>query len=317
MNAALVLSVVSPLFNEEGSIGEFSERAHAACAALKVSFEILLVDDGSRDGTWEAIREAGRRHPEIRGIRLSRNFGGQHALMAGYSAARGDAIITLDGDLQHPPALFPEMIAAWRKGFDIVKTRKNPDPSLGLWKRLTSKAFYRVFSFLSDVPMGEGSSDFRLIDRRVRDQILTFRDTNLFLRGAVEWVGFKSTTLAFDVEPRFSGVSKFTFPNLMRLATSAIVSFSLVPLRIGIWIGFLTAFLSFCELGFVVLAYFKGWSVPGWASTVGIISLLFGIMFVLLGIIGAYIARIHQALMNRPPFIIAETFPAPEKRAGG
>lgn len=302
----LVLSIVVPVYNEVGNISELIDRLEKAAKKARVTFEIILVDDGSLDETWPAIEKAGKKKPYFKGLRLSRNFGTQHALIAGYSVAKGKAIVSLDGDLQHPPELIPEMVEKWKQGFKIVKTRREYAAGEGHFKRGTSKLFYKFFSFLTDVPLDEGSSDFRLIDWRVCAEILAFKDTDLFLRGAIEWVGFKTTTLPFEAGERFSGSSKYTFSRLLKLAYGAIVSFSVVPLKIGIWIGFVTSFLSFGELAFVLYAYAQGWSVPGWASTVGIISLLFGIMFVILGIMGTYIARIHKALQNRPHFIISE-----------
>ncbi|MFL5255392.1 MAG: glycosyltransferase family 2 protein, partial [Rhodopila sp.] len=208
---ARLISVVVPLYNEIGNVAALISRLHDVLASLPHRCEIVLVDDGSRDGTWDAIVARVAASPEpvegdaaIIGCRLSRNFGHQAALLAGLEAANGDAIITMDGDLQHPPEVIPDLVRRWLSGFDIVLTQRLDMAGTGTFKRLTSRWFYRLFSVLAEVELHEGSSDFRLIDRQVLREILRLRDTSLFLRGTVEWIGFSKTTVPYNMAERFS-----------------------------------------------------------------------------------------------------------------
>ncbi len=302
----ITLSVVSPLHDEEGNVRALVDRITAALQSLDVGYEIVLVDDGSRDKTWDAINAVCATDPSSVGIRLSRNFGHQHALLAGLSTTRGQAVVSLDGDLQHPPEKIPEMFSLWRQGYDIVHTIREDRQVASVFKRLTSQLFYRCFSVMTNVVLSAGSSDFRLLDRKVLDTILSFKDTDLFLRGAVQWVGFRTTTLPFNADRRYSGTTKYSLRKMLKFASGAIVSFSVMPLKISVHIGLLTTLLALFELVYSAVMYLRGDTVPGWASTVGVLSLLFGILFVNMGIMGTYLARLHMALQNRPRFIIAE-----------
>ena len=301
------LSVVVPAYNEALSIGTLIEQLDTVLAALGASSEIVIVDDGSADGTWAALRDAVRRYPRLVGVTLSRNFGHQGALLAGLSRARGRAIVSMDADLQHPPSVIPTLYEAWKDGAQVVRTIRRDAGVTSPFKRLTSKHFYGVFSFLTDIPMSEGMSDFRLLDRRVLDELLRLRNRDLFLRGSVEWLGYRTVTIPFDVAARHAGESKYTLRRMLRFASGAVVSFSSKPLKLGVWAGLCTGFIALAELGYVVVQYVRGETVPGWASLAALVSFLFGVMFVVLGIIGTYIARIHEILQNRPPFVIADS----------
>lgn len=300
------LSIIVPVLNEQSNITPLLEDLRAHLQTLKTDYEVIFVDDGSTDGTWKEIAAAAGSDPRVKGLSLSRNFGHQHALLAGYTFARGRAVVSLDGDLQHPPELIPKMHAAWHQGFKIVHTRRDDSRHTPLFKRLTSRYFYRFFSLLSGIPVLTGSSDFRLIDRQVLDTILRFNDVEFFFRGITAWTGFPATTLPYTAQPRGAQKSKYSLLRMMRLAVSGIVAFTSAPLKMGIWVGFLTSFLAFLELCYILLKYLQGVTVPGWASTTGIIAFLFGILFILLGCIGLYIANIHEALKNRPHFIVNE-----------
>ena len=272
--------------------------------SLKLTFEIILVDDGSPDGTWAVLEEEGRNDCHVKAIRLSRNFGHQHALLAGFAHCRGRAVISMDGDLQHPPEIIPKMIDKWREGHEIVNTYRDDSDVSSVFKRIASKYFYKLFSMMTEVNISEGSSDFRLVDRIVLDNMLAFKDVDLFLRGATQWLGFSKTTVPYKAEERFSGESKYSLWKMIRFSRSAIVSFSTKPLIVSIWIGFVTSILALIEIVYIVIQYFIGNTVAGWASTLGLLSLLFGVLFVILGIIGTYVASIHTALQNRPRFVI-------------
>ncbi len=305
--AGPLVSIIVPLFNEESNAGMLVKRLDHELRAEAVSYEIILVDDGSKDGTWEAIKTAASSNHNVKGISFSRNFGYQKALLGGFSHARGEAIISMDGDLQHPPELVGEMIRRWRQGFKIVETNRTDSPDTPAHRRFASTWFYRVFSFLCGMKITRGSSDFRLIDRSVMNILLGMKDSEQFLRGAVRWIGFDLATVDYQAGDRLSGRSKFNLKSLFTLSARALVSFSSTPLRIGIWLGLFTSFLAFVELVYIFVRHFQGATVPGWASTLTVISFMFGILFILLGLIGAYLGLIFDVIKNRPAFIIRES----------
>ena len=303
------LSVVAPMYNEEGNIAAFVAAVEKVVASIGVPFEIILVDDGSADGTWSQIVAQSKLYPALRGARLARNFGHQGALMAGLSEARGQAIVSMDGDLQHPPELIPELFARWREGYKVVTTERADAEDTSLFKRTTSRWFYGLFSKLTGVSMAPGNSDFRLLDASAVRALSDMNDVDLFIRGSVTWLGFRSVTLPYRANKRFSGTTKYSLKKMLRFASGAILSFSLAPLRLGIWIGFLTSGLSVMELSYILVQYFRGQTITGWASMMGFMSLMFGILFVLLGIIGTYLGKIFELLKNRPRFLIGERSP--------
>jgi len=303
------LSVVAPMYNEEGNIAAFVVAVEKVVASIGVPFEIILVDDGSSDGTWQQIVAQSKLHPALRGARLARNFGHQGALMAGLSEARGQAIVSMDGDLQHPPELIPELFARWREGYKVVTTERADAEDTSLFKRTTSRWFYGVFSRLTGVAMAPGNSDFRLMDASAVRALCDMNDIDLFIRGSVTWLGFRSVTLPYRANKRFSGTTKYSLKKMLRFASGAILSFSLAPLKLGIWIGFLTSGLAILELSYILIQYFRGQTITGWASMMGFMSLMFGILFVLLGIIGTYLGKIFEVLKNRPRFLIGERSP--------
>lgn len=300
------LSVVVPMFNEQTNVAPFVEAVTGVLAGAAIDHEILLVDDGSSDGTWAAIVELARRQPSVRGISLSRNFGHQGALLAGLNHARGRAVITMDGDLQHPPEALPELLVAWRAGYKVVNTRRLDSEDTTYFKRLTSRGFYWLFSRLTGVTMEAGSSDFRLLDRDAVEALTRLGDADPFIRGLVSWLGFNTKTIPYQARRRHSGVPKFTLKKMVRLSSGAMLSFSAFPLRLGIGIGFVTSALAFVELCYIFYTYLNGHVVPGWASVMTVMSLMFGVLFVLLGIIGTYLAKVYEILKKRPRFVVGE-----------
>tara|TARA_R110001599_G_scaffold262322_1_gene462811 strand:+ start:12337 stop:13293 length:957 start_codon:yes stop_codon:yes gene_type:complete len=300
------LSIVIPLLNEDESIDMLLTTLVDNIQHLDISYEIILVDDGSTDKTWAKIKRSTTVNANVKGIKLARNFGHQHALLAGLTSAKGQVIISMDGDLQHPPSLIQAMLEKHKEGNLVVNTYRNDDEVTSFFKRKSSSLFYKLFSFLTDVSMSSGLSDYRLLDRVVLDQLLQLKDVDIFLRGAVEWLGFSSVTIPYTAGKRFAGVSKYPLSKMISFAKGSIISFSTKPLELGIVLGVVTSVLAFLEIIYVLYQVSNGKTVEGWASTIGIISFLFGVLFIMLGIIGTYLARIHVSLQNRPSFIIEE-----------
>ena len=301
------LSIVVPAFNEATNLNKLYQELQRVLPSLGMSWELIFVDDGSKDDTLATIRTLHQADSRVVGLQLSRNFGHQYAVLAGLSAARGDAIICMDADLQHPPEIIPTLITEWRKGSKIVNTVRVDVAALPVLKKLTSKAFYKVFSFLSGVRLEPGMADFRLFDRQALESILSFGEQGLFLRGIVQWVGFPSSNVVFESSARFSGQTKYTLRKMLKLSLDGITSFSVVPLRIGILIGIVTSGIAFWQMTYAIYAkVVLDVTVPGWATTITVMSFMFGVLFILLGLVGEYIGRVLTQVRGRPRFIINE-----------
>ena len=302
------ISVVAPFFNEEGNVDRFVKQVSATLQGILqyTHFELVLVDDGSSDTTWLKIKQAAQQFAQVTGIKLSRNFGHQGALLAGLNHARGEAVITMDGDLQHPPTAIPDMITRWRNGADLVLSRRIDHQSVSPFKKASSRYFYSLFSSIAEARIESGSSDFRLISRKPLEHLLQLRYGEPFLRGAVNTLGFNVATIEYHAAARFSGRSKYGLGKMLSFARQGLISHSATPLRLGIYLGVFTGLLSILELLYVVTQVFRGETVPGWASILAVISLLFSVLFFILGVVGLYLVDIHRLLKQTPHFITSE-----------
>ena len=299
------ISIVVPVYNEEENIEHFVLSVEAVMEKLPYAYEILFIDDGSRDRSREILLELGKKDTHVQSIFLARNSGHQLALTCGTDHADGDAVITMDGDMQHPPELLPVLLAQWETGYDIVQTVRLTTEGVSLFKRLTSKYYYRLLNAMTDVEIQEGGSDFRLMDRKAVLALRRYREHARFIRGIVGAMGFRKTTVEFVAHERFAGRSKFSLHKMISFALDGILAYSVQPLRAAFYVGVFSALLAVLIFLHVLYETLSGETVPGW-STIVVCSLFFGGMqLMMLGICGEYIARILQEVKNRPLYLIA------------
>jgi glycosyltransferase involved in cell wall biosynthesis len=301
-----LVSVVAPCHNEAPNLEPLHEAVTSHLCSTEWDYELVLVDDGSTDASWLTICRIAQGDRRVHGVRLARSFGQQAAILAGLKLARGEAVVTMDADLQHPPAVIPVLVRHWLTGTPVVLTHRSDSADVGAFKRATSAVFYRIFSTLTGVPMAAGTGEFRLMDRRVVDYLLELQEGEYFLRGLIGWAGFRSVTVPFHAAPRLAGETKYSLRKMLRFAVSGVTAFSLTPLRIGTVVGLATALLAFLELVYVLIQVARGHTVPGWASVVGVTTLLFGVQFILLGLIGEYLGRVYLTAKHRPPFLVED-----------
>jgi len=310
-----LLSVVVPCYNEEEVIAASYSRICKVLDALHgYAWELIFVNDGSRDRTLELLKEFALGNARVRVLSFSRNFGHQIAITAGLDHAKGDAAIVIDADLQDPPEVIPEMVRAWADGNDVVYGKRRIRPGESAFKLLSAKYFYRFINRLADVDIPLDTGDFRLMDRKALDAFLNMREQHRFVRGMVAWVGYKQKAVEYDREARFAGVTKYPLKKMLRLATDAILGFSNVPLRLATIVGFLTSFLAFAGILYTLYAkLFTDETVAGWTFLMIAILFIGGITLVVLGIIGEYIGRIYSEIKKRPLYLLEEKYGFPEK----
>lgn len=295
-----MLSVVVPVFNEQLNIEKFYEEATKAIQNLDIDYELIFVDDGSKDTTPLILSRLTEQDDHVRALILARNFGHQLAITCGMDYAQGDAIITMDGDMQHPPAMIPDLVQKWREGFDVVQTVRKGTDDAGFLKRLTSKWYYILLNALSPVHITPGGSDFRLIDRRVLNTFRLFREHDRFIRGMMGDIGYKQTTLDFIAPRRFAGKSKFSGRKMLHFALDGITAFSKTPLRISFYAGLLSGLLSIIMIIHTLYSHLTGTAAPGWTTTTIMVCLMGGLQLIFLGVIGEYIGRIFEEVKQRP-----------------
>jgi glycosyltransferase involved in cell wall biosynthesis len=307
-------SLVVPAYNEEAVLPELTSRLAEVMDALDGDAETILVDDGSRDRTYELMLEAAARDPRVRAVRLSRNFGHQIALTAGVDLAAGDAVIVLDADLQDPPEVVLELAQRWREGYDVVYAVREEREGETRFKRSTAAAFYRAFNRISKVQVPIDVGDFRLVDRRALDVFNQMRESNRFVRGMFAWIGLRQTGVAYTRQERFAGETKYPLRRMLRFAATGVISFSSAPLRAALNLGFLVSGISFAfGVWSVIVKLTDIYEVPGWTSIVVVTTFLGGVQLIVLGVIGEYIGDIHDEVKRRPLYVIGELegFPQP------
>jgi polyisoprenyl-phosphate glycosyltransferase len=304
----MLLSVVVPCFNEQDVLPDLVEQVFSALNHADVDIEIVLVDDGSRDGTRASMRLLSERDPRVTYVSFSRNFGKESAMLAGLVYARGDAVVFMDGDLQHPPHLLLEMLARYRQGFDQVVARRTRDGER-FGRTLVSRLYYRLVNALVDVHIEDGVGDFRLLSRRAVNALLKLGEYNRFSKGLFSWIGFPVTTVDYqNITRQGGGASKWSFRRLLNYGIDGIMSFNAAPLRLSIYLGGIVTMLSLAYVVFLVAAALvQGVVVPGYITLVAAVLGIGGLQLLFLGVIGEYVGRIYYETKQRPHFIVAET----------
>jgi glycosyltransferase involved in cell wall biosynthesis len=312
-----LLSIIIPFYNETEVLLHCHTRLIAVLDSLSHSCEIIYVDDGSDDDSWELVQTFDSAHHAVRSVKLSRNFGKESAMTAGMNIATGKAIILLDADLQDPPELIPAMVTEWQKGFDVVDMQRKQRYGESWLKRTTAIMFYKIINRLSDINMPQNVGDFRLLDRRVVDVINELPERNRFMKGLLAWPGFNRTTLQFDRDPRQAGITKWNYSKLVHLAFEGITSFSMRPLRIATVAGLITSGIAvMMAVFFITKTLVWGDVVAGYPSLMTVLLLLGGVQLLSIGLMGEYIGRLFIESKQRPNFLIMDehsTYPHPSK----
>lgn len=304
---APLLSVVVPVFNEEDTLEELHRRLSEVLGAIGGSYEVILVNDGSRDRTGEILGRICRPGGTFRAVHFSRNFGHQAAVAAGLRHTTGRAIVVMDADLQDPPELVHRLLERWRDGYQVVYAQHATRENEGPLKRGAAYLFYRLLQRLTPVKIPSDTGDFCLMDRQVVEVLNSMPERNRYVRGLRAWIGFRQTAVVFDRPARFAGEAKYTFRKSLALALDGVISFSKTPLRLATYLGFVVSALSFLlGVAFVIQRFTVGFEIRGWASTVVIVLFLGGVQLLTVGIIGEYLSRIYDEVKQRPLYVVAD-----------
>lgn len=307
MTKEFLLSVVIPVFNEELTVNECFNRVSGVLEKLNCRWQIIFVNDGSKDKTLELLKEIKQRESRITIIDLSRNFGHQLALTAGVDHAEGDAVVTIDADLQDPPELIPDMVALFKQGYDVIHARRRTRQGESFFKLFAAATFYRLMNALSDTDLPVAVGDFRLMSAKAARALTSMREHHRYVRGLVAWLGFKQTFLDYDRDARVAGGTHYTLIKMVRLSLDALTSFSVVPLRMASWLGFFCAFAFWLYFFYALYAKFViKTAVLGWTSVVFLILGIGGFQLICLGIIGEYLGIMFAEVKNRPLYLINE-----------
>ncbi len=302
------LSVIIPIYNEEANIGALYQRLTSVMKETTSSYELLFVNDGSRDMSIFLIKEFAEKDPNVRYIDFSRNFGHQVAVSAGIDNTRGNAVVIIDADLQDPPELIKEMYTKMKEGFQVVYAKRRKREGEGFLKKLTAKMFYRILSRITSVSIPVDTGDFRIMDKKIVETLRKMPEQQKFLRGQISWIGFKQTHIEYDRNERAGGTTGYTYSKMIRFALDGITSFSNLPLKFAIISGFIVSFIAFCIMLYALYGRFilKSY-VPGWTSLILSVMFIGGVQLISIGIIGEYISRISTNIRNRPLYVINET----------
>ncbi|MES2511292.1 MAG: glycosyltransferase family 2 protein [Pseudomonadota bacterium] len=311
LTAPCALSIVVPAYNEEDVLPIFHRRLASALEGLEGGWEVIYVNDGSKDGTLRILKELQAADPRAGFASLSRNFGKESAMSAGLKLARGDAVVLIDADLQDPPELIPGMVDAWRQGADMVNMRRKTREGETWFKKFSAHWFYRFINWLSEVPIPEDVGDFRLLSRRAVESLNQLPESNRFMKGLFAWVGYKQVIVEYDRHSRAAGSTKFPYFKLLNFAIEGITGFSVVPLRLASYAGFLTAFSAFVYALFLLVKTLTvGESVKGFPTLILTILILGGLQLMAMGIIGEYLGRLFMESKRRPLYLLDEYLPA-------
>lgn len=301
------ISIVVPVFNEQENIKMFYQEVCTYMEPLDYSFELIFVDDGSTDGTILILEELSKRDTRVQALLMARNFGHQVALTCGLDYAKGNAVITMDGDMQHPPEMLPLLLGKWEEGFQVVQTIRVDTQGVSLFKKCTSGMFYRLINAMSDIHIVEGGSDFRLLDEKVVQTFRCFKEKARFIRGIIGAMGYRQVQVEFVAPPRYAGKSKFSLRKMLAFALDGITAYSKLPLRFAFYLGLLFGLLSFVlTLDVVYTKLFTSDAIPGWATIAASVLLLGGLQLVGLGIIGEYVGRIFEEVKQRPLYWVRD-----------
>ncbi len=301
------ISIVAPIFNEMENLPELYRRVQAVMTAQRLTWELVLVDDGSTDGSTERILELAKKDKHVRPVIFARNFGHQVAITAGWDYARGDAVVIIDADLQDPPELIPDLIAKWREGFEVVYAVRAEREGESWFKKTTAALFYRIVHRITDVKIPVDTGDFRLMDRKVVEVLKTMRERHRFPRGMSAWVGFRQIGVPYRRAARFAGVTKYPFKKMLKLALNAITGFSYFPLQLATYFGFVSAGLAAIAIPVVIAMRLAGHGAfLGQATTLIAVLFLGGVQLIFLGVLGEYLGRIYDEVKGRPLYIVRQ-----------
>ncbi len=309
-----VISVVAPIFNESATLPEFYRRVREALQPLGETWELVLIDDGSRDNSSEIMRELARQDPRVRPVIFARNFGHQLAVTAGLDYSRGEAVVIIDSDLQDPPEVIPEMIARWREGYEVVYAIRTEREGETWFKLFTASLFYRLIYRITDVDIPLDTGDFRLLDRKVVNVLNSMRERHRFLRGMSVWVGFRQTGVSYKRHARFAGETKYPLKKMVKFASDAVTGFSYFPLQLATYVGFFSAGISILAIPIVIIMRLIGQQAFfGQATTLIAVLFLGGVQLISLGILGEYIGRLYDEARGRPLYIVRDDSPTLER----
>lgn len=301
------ITLVIPVFNEMRSLDALAHRIQASLDAIGRPWSVVFVNDGSRDNSWAKLRELNTRDPRFEAISFSRNFGKEIAVAAGLQHARGDAVVIMDSDLQHPPEVIKDFVARWDEGYEVVYgQRRDRDTDTG-FHRLSARIYYNAFRYLSGTELPEGAGDFRLMDRKAVDALNTIGERARFNKGLYAWIGFKSIGVLFDVEKRHDGQSRWQTRRLLSFAIDGLASFTTIPLRVWSYLGLLVSLFAFVySIAFVMKTLMFGVDLPGFPTLIVAVMMLAGVQLISLGVIGEYLGRVYEEVKGRPLYIVSE-----------